>query len=185
MSTRLNALLLALSVLSAIGLVRAEGAPAVAPAKEMARLEFYEGSWECKGKVPESPLGPARMSSTKVSFQKDLDGMWYLGRIEEAASTENPRAYRGTAHMSWDGSSRNYLMIWVDNLGGYATQTSPGWEGDKMVWLGDGAMNGQKLTARDTFTKEGAEMRHFGELEIDGAWIIVQDEVCRRPATHK
>ena len=55
----------------------------------------------------------------------------------------------------------------------------------RMVWIGDGSMSGSKVTARDTFTKKGAEMHHLGELQMDGKWVTVQDEVCTRKGAKK
>jgi hypothetical protein len=111
--------------------------------------------------------------------------MWISGQVEEAAAKDNPHPYKGMMHMTYDAAAKNFMMLWVDNLGGWATQTSPGWVGDKMVWLGSGSMAGKKVTARDTFTKKGADLQHLGELELDGTWIVVQDEVCKRPAAKK
>jgi hypothetical protein len=54
-----------------------------------------------------------------------------------------------------------------------------------MVWLGDGSMEGKKIVARDTFTRKGADLQHVGELQQDGKWGIVQDEVCKRSAPKK
>jgi hypothetical protein len=31
----------------------------------------------------------------------------------------------------------------------------------------------------------GGGRQHLGELELDGTWIVVQDEVCKRPAAKK
>lgn len=54
-----------------------------------------------------------------------------------------------------------------------------------MVWVGDGSMADKKIVARDTFTKKGAELQHLGELQIDGKWVVVQNEVCTREAAKK
>ena len=165
--------------------ILAPGAQPPGPPKEMAQLKGYEGSWVCQGNVPEGPYGPAHKSTTSVKIHGDLDGMWLSGRIDEAASTGNPHPFRGMMHMTYDTTAKNFLMLWVDNTGGWATQTSSGWEGEKMVWLGDGSMGDKKIMARDTFTKKGAELQHLGELQMDGKWVVVQDEVCKRPAPKK
>jgi hypothetical protein len=111
--------------------------------------------------------------------------MWLSGRIEEAGSKENSHPFKGMMHMGYEAGAKSFQMIFVDNTGGWAAQTASGWEGDKMVWLGDGSMGGKKITARDTFTKKGAELQHLGELQIDGKWAVVQDEVCKRPPAKK
>jgi len=185
MTTKTKLAMLALVVLPALQTALAQGSPPSGPPKEMTELKSYEGSWDCHGGAPDGPLGPAHKSATTVKIHSDLDGMWFSGRFEEAASKENPHAYRGMMHMNYDAAAKNFLQIWVDNLGGWAKQTSSGWDGDKMVWLGEGTLAGKTIGARDTFTKKGADLQHLGELQLDGKWVVVQDEVCKRTAAKK
>lgn len=168
------------TALFAIGLVLAAEEMPMGPPAEMSQLQPLEGAWTCTGEVPEGPLGPAHKSSTSVTIHKDLDGMWYSGRIEEARSEGNPHPLKGMVHMTWDASGGKFMLLWIDNTGGWSTQASPGWDDDRMVWLGDGMMEGKKIQARDTFTKKGADLAHLGELRIDDKWVVVQDEVCRK-----
>ena len=183
MTKKMKVTLVVLAVLPAFRVGSAQDAPK--PAKELEQLKAYEGSWTCAGSVPDGPLGPAHKSNTIVKFRKDLDGAWVTGRVAEAATKENPHSYQGMGHMTYDAAAKNFVMLWVDNFGGWAMQTSAGWEGDKQVWLGDGSMMGKKVSARDTFTKKGADLQHLGELELDGKWVSVQDEVCKREAAKK
>jgi hypothetical protein len=185
MTKRTKLALLALALIPAFQTAQAQGSQPSGPPKEMAQLKSYEGAWVCHGSVPEGPLGPAHTSTTKVTIHSDLDGMWLSGRIEEAASQANPHPFKALVHMGYEAGAKTFQMIFVDNTGGSATQTSPGWEGDKMVWLGDGSMAGKKISARDTFTKKGAELQHLGELQLDGKWTVVQDEICKRNAPNK
>ena len=46
-------------------------------------------------------------------------------------------------------------------------------------------MNGKTIGVRDTFTKKGADMQHLGELQMDGKWLTVQDETCKRKNSKK
>jgi hypothetical protein len=171
--------------LSAVSPLFAQEPPAPKPAKEMDQLKVYDGAWTCEGSVPESPLGPARKTSTTVKFHSDLDGMWLSLRVDEAASKDNPHPYKGVGHMGYDAAAKKFLILWTDNTGGWAAQTSSGWEQDRMIWVGEGSMSGGKVSARDTFTKQGADLQHLGELQIEGKWVTVQDEVCRHAAGKK
>jgi hypothetical protein len=179
MTTKTKIAMLALSGMTALQTALAQGAPPSGPPKEMAQLKYYEGTWSCHGSAPAGPMGPAHKSTSAVRVHGDLDGMWVSGRVEEATSKENPHGLKGTFHMNYDAAAKNFVIVWVDNSGGWAAQYSPGWEGDKMVWLGDGSMGGKKISARDTFTKKGTEFHHLGELHMDGTWVVVQDEVCK------
>lgn len=185
MTTKTKLALLAVALMPAFQMAFAQGSQPSGPPKEMAQIKSYEGAWVCHGSVPEGPLGPAHKSTTSVKIHSDLDGMWLSGRIEEAASKGNPHPFKGMMHMGYEAGAKTFQMIFVDNTGGSATQTSPGWEGDTMVWLGDGSMGGKKISARDTFTKKGAELQHLGELQMDGKWIVVQDEICKREVSKK
>jgi hypothetical protein len=42
-----------------------------------------------------------------------------------------------------------------------------------------------KVGSRDTFTKKGADLRHVGEVQMDGKWVTLQDELCKRSAAKK
>jgi hypothetical protein len=179
MTTKTKLAMLALTVLPAMQMAIAQDSQPSGPPKEMAQLKSYEGSWVCHGGTP------AHKSTTSVNIHPDLDGMWLSGHIEEAASKENPHGFKGILHMNYDKVAKNYLMLWVDNFGGWSSQTSSGWDGDKMVWLGSGSMAGKKVDARDTFAKKGAELQHLGELQIDNKWVVVQDEVCKGRAAGK
>ena len=185
MTTKTKLPLLALALMLAFQAALAEGSQPSGPPKELAQLKSYEGAWVCDGSAPEGPLGPAHKWTTSVKIHSDLDGMWLSGRIEAAASKENPHPMGGVMHMGYDAGAKIFQMLFVDNTGGWATQTSSGWAGDRMVWLGDGSMGGQKISARDTFTKKGAELQHLGEVQMDGKWIVVQDEVCKREVPKK
>lgn len=48
-----------------------------------------------------------------------------------------------------------------------------------------GAMAGKEIASRDTFTRKGAGLQHLGEMQMDGKWVVVQDEICKRSAGEK
>lgn len=163
----------------------AQGAAPPAPPKVMAQLDALKGTWLCHGDVPAGPYGPARKTTTDLQLASDLDGRWLSGRIADRPSKGTPQPFRGVVHMTYDTAAKAFLMLWIDNTGGRATQTAAGWEADKMVWSGEGLMEGQKIVSRDTFTRRGADLHHLGEMQMDGRWVVVQDEVCKRTTRGK
>jgi hypothetical protein len=88
---------------------------------------------------------------------------------DEVASKENPHAYKGVGHLGYDDAANKLMLFWVDNMGGWAQQTATGWDGDTFVRLGEGAL-------------EGADLKHLGEMQMNGTWVTVQDEVCKPQA---
>ena len=182
MPTQSTLALLALVTMTAIAPALAEEPAAPTPPIELDQLKKFKGDWICTGEVPKGPLGPARKTSTSVSFRTDLDGMWISGQVEEAASPANPHAYRGTAYMTYDTAAKEFITLWVDNTGGWGRQTTKGWDQSRIVWLGEGSLMGSKVTARDTFTDQGADLKHVGEVQINGKWSLVQNEFCKPKA---
>ncbi len=151
------------------------------PAPEMAQVKYFAGSWTCSGDAPASPFGPAHKTQTKVMLKLDLDGFWYTGMVAEMKTASNKNPVKGTSHLTYDASTKQYMLVWVDNFGSWATQTSPGWQADTMVMTGEQTVMGEKATARDTFVKKSdREYTHKFELEMKGQWGTIVDETCKR-----
>jgi hypothetical protein len=187
-STRVLAVAAAAVLVAAVAAPAEEKAPmAPKPAPEMAQLKAFEHSFTCTGQADASPFGPAHATSSRVHAHSSLGGFWVSGMVQENKTAENPTAMEGMFHMTWDTGNKRFLMLWVDNGGGWSQETSPGWNGDTMVWSGEGWMGGQKLTSRDTFTKKGEEtLEHSWELNLNGTWTPLGHETCTAaaPAMH-
>jgi hypothetical protein len=151
------------------------------PAPEMAQLRFFEGSWTCTGAMAASPFGPAGKMTSTVRTRSDLGGFWTSGVVKATSPGMPP--LEGMFHITWDPAAKHHLMFWVDNMGGWAQSTAPGWEGDKMVFTGDSYMGGKKFTTRDNFAKAaGGAMKHTSELQTDGKWAQTLEETCHKAA---
>jgi hypothetical protein len=153
------------------------------PGPEMEQLNAFVGNWHCEGAVPASPFGPAHKSKTDVQIHKDLGGFWVSGHVKELKTAESPMPIEGNFHQTYDPGKKQYVMIWVDNFGGWATSTSPGWEADKIAWTGESFMAGQTFGSRDTFTKKGpGVLLHGMEMQDKGQWTSMGDETCKKAA---
>jgi hypothetical protein len=162
----------------------ADPAAAPKPAAELAQLKYFLGTWHCEGEVPASPMGPAHKSRATVVTRLDLDGFWYSGTVREEKTASNPHAMTGMFHETYDPAKKQFVMLWVDNSGSWSTETSSGWEGDKMAFSGEATMGGQKSPVRDAFTKKSAtEMVHSYEMTMGGQ-KIAGDETCKKAAAH-
>ena len=140
------------------------------PAPEMANLKYFAGTWSCSGDSPAGPFGPAHKTQSTLSLKADLDGFWYDGTMSEMKTASNPHPVKGMLHIGYD-----------DNFGSHATQTSPGWEGDTIVFTGEQDVMGEKATAKDTLTKKGAnQFTHKFELTMKGERHVIVDETCKR-----
>ena len=151
------------------------------PAPEMAQLKTMQGTWKCSGKMEATPFSPAHAMQSTVTCKPDLDGFWMVTRIEGKKSKEMPMAFKGVWSSTYDSSAKKFTSTFIDNMGGMGMQASTGWDGDKMVWSGEGMMMGQKMGMRDTFTKKGdKEMLHTFEMEMGGKWTPMGEETCKK-----
>ena len=73
----------------------AAGAPAAPkPDAAMADLKYFVGTWQCKGKTEQTPMGPAHDTTATVRITSDLAGFWVTGHYDEAKSPSNPMPMR-------------------------------------------------------------------------------------------
>ena len=149
------------------------------PPAEMSQIAYFEGTWTCQGKTFDSPMGPAGAIKGTADIRKDLNGHFQSGTIK--GSMPNMPPFEGRFHVTYDVGMKQFVMIWVDNMGGRAQSTSTGFKGDTMVYEGEGHMGGQTMKSRDTFTKSGpSSMRHTWEMQMDGKWMPLGDETCQK-----
>ena len=156
------------------------------PAPEMSNIKYFSGSWTCSGDAPASPFGPAHKTKSSMTLKSDLDGFWYDGMMTEMKTASNTHPVKGMMHVGYDSAAKQYVMVWLDNFGSWATEMSPGWQGDTMVWTGDQMLMGEKAAAKDTMVKKSdTEYTHKFELQTKGQWGTIVDETCKKAGAAK
>jgi hypothetical protein len=149
------------------------------PAPEMAQLSFFEGSWTCDGEMFETPMNPAGKMKSTVDIGKDLGGHFQSGHVKGSAPNMPP--FEGRFHATYDPGAKGFVMLWVDNMGGWAQSTSSGWKGDTLVYEGEGHMGGQTMKSRDTFQRNAkGTMKHTWAAQIEGKWVTAGEETCTK-----
>ena len=173
-----------LILVSAAFTLAQEGPPK--PAPELSQLKYFAGSWSCSGDAPAGPFGPAHKTQSSLTLKADLDGFWYAGTMTEMKTASNPHPVKGMLHLGYDPASKQFVQVWVDNMGAWATQMSPGWQGDTWVFAGDQVVMGEKASARDTLVKKSdTEFTHKFELTMKGQTSTIIEETCRRAGAAK
>ncbi len=154
------------------------------PAPEMSQLSYMVGTWNCAGKAFASPFGPEHASKGVAHAQMALGGFRLVIHYDETKTAANPMPFHVLQVVGWDHAQKAFDSHCFDSFGGACTQTTSGWKGDALVFEGTGLMGGQKMGARDTFTKVSAtEMKHKGEMQgADGTWMTGDEETCRKAA---
>jgi hypothetical protein len=160
---------------------RADDAPSKPPA-ELDQMTAFVGSFRCEGKTLKSPLGGEHPTRASVTGKRDLDGFWLTLHYEEKKTKENPTPIKAVFYWGYDAGGKKFFGVMMNSLGGWVAQTSPGWDGEKMVWMGKATMDGREVLARDTFTKKSdREILHTGERSFEHTkWSVVDEETCKR-----
>lgn len=149
------------------------------PAPEMSQIASFEGNWSCSGKSFDSPMGPAGSMSGTVEVRRDLGGFWQSGVVKAKMANQPP--FEGRFHVTYNPGAKQFVMLWVDNMGGWARTMSNGWKGDVLTYEGDSYMGPQTFKSRDTFTRSGAStLKHTWEAQIDGKWTPLGEETCTK-----
>ena len=152
------------------------------PAAEMAALKFFGGTWSCTGEGAMEPGGAMMKMDSSVQSTSGLGGFWQMGTVKGTPAGGMP-PFEGMFHMAWDPAAKNYVMFWVDNMGGWAQTRAPGWQGDKMEWAHDGMMPGMgTFQARESFTKKSdRELVQKCEMNMGkGGWMPMGENVCKK-----
>jgi hypothetical protein len=108
-------------------------------------------------------------------------GFWIRTWTAERPTPDNPNPLTATYLWGYDFDTGWFSAEWFDSNGGRATQTSTGWEGDRLVFLGQMAYGGYRFALRDIFTRHGDDAYlHLGEVDLGQAWIPVDEKQAYR-----
>lgn len=176
MNRRSKIATLAVALWLPIGLAFAQEAPK--PAPELSQIASFEGSWSCTGKMNDSPLGPGGPMTSTADIKKDLGGFFQSGVIKGSIPKQPP--FEGRFYVTYNPAAKQFVMQWVDNMGGWSTNTSAGWKGDVMVYEGESHMGPQTFRSRDTFTRGAGTMKHTWEAQMNGKWVPLGEENCKK-----
>ena len=157
-----------------IGLAAAQdkGPARPQPSPELRQLEFFVGTFACKGEAFKTPMTEPHPVERTIAGKMDLDGFWLFMRFDDTASAENPMPIRGNWQLAYNARERNFVAVWTDNLGRWFPQTSTGWEGNSIAFTGEFTLNDQRGVVRDSFTRKSErEMIMTVDIRRDGDWM--------------
>jgi len=153
--TRWFALLVALIAATSVG-VRAQATnPTPVPQQkpDFSSMSFLMGTWTCHQML----RGKDRPDTSTTAL--GMDGM-YMVTQDEAPPFDQYRTFpiHGMSYMTYDSMIKKWVSIGVDSAGNYGITSSPGWQGNTIVWTGsylDGSSSTDTVTkASDTRTTD-------------------------------
>jgi len=171
MKTRIIAVVICLATVAAFG----QSNP------KLKELQPFVGTWQCSGMTFASPMGPEHATKGNVTGAWILNGAWVEVRYTETKTAKNPHPYAVRMLLSYDEQPKAFVSGAVDNMTGYSVEQAPGWVSDKMTFDGLMHAGGSTMKSRDIFTKVGKnEVIHESEMEMDGKWVKLDKESCKR-----
>lgn len=138
-----------------------EGPPKPGPA--MDSVNWFLGTWDCKGSVTTEEKGTMTASGT-YTLEKDLNGFWIAGRFETAPSKENPFPRVTKDYWTYSQSKRGFLRITMDNAGEFARTNARSFDKGKLEWTGTTTSGFREVPYNETFTKTGER-----EMKLDAS----------------
>jgi len=126
--------------------VSAAPTPVPNPKPQLSGMAYLAGTWTCH-----QMLRGKDRSDTSTSVM-DLNDRW-LKTTDIAPPFDSYRTLpvNTTSYTTYDRVQKRFVQVSVDDFGGYALASSPGWMGNTLVWTDKSALDG--AIAITTITK--------------------------------
>ncbi len=122
-------------------------APARAAGSDLDDLaRWAAGTWRCQSRAG------AEAYTFTLAFSWDLDKKWLVARLDGRAKGRNEKV-RSVNVYGWDGTQ--LVSTFMNNQGARGTSTSPGWDGDRLVFSGTVDIAGYHTATTSTLTRRG------------------------------
>ncbi|MGB8030456.1 MAG: hypothetical protein WCF30_12430 [Terracidiphilus sp.] len=164
----------------------AEGQPAKTAAvqtqpEQLSAEKWFVGDWICEGTQFATPTGPGVMFIDRFSFRMALGDSWLIYRIDQLKGPlQGQQTLIGSS--TWDANAKVHVRRDMNIGGSRLDLTSPGWDGDKLIYTGYMITGDQKLPVKHTFTKKGnaAYDTALNVTGADGNPVQWEEESCRK-----
>jgi hypothetical protein len=138
---------------------------------ELSSLQFFSGSWGCKGTFPAS----GKTIESHITFTPDLDGAWLSMRHDDIP----PNRFHALELWGWDAKQSQFSATIFDNFGGARHFTSPGFQDQTLTWNADTVAPSTTPAERFVFRKDSATQFTVNwEVNRDSAWKIGDTLTC-------
>lgn len=156
--------------------------PATSSLPEQLSVErWFVGRWICQGTMRISPAEPAARFTDEFTFSMVLGGAWLTYHIDQ---TMGPVKGKETliGSMTWDANAKVHVRRDMNMGGSRVDATTPGWDGDKLVFTGHMVVGDEKVVIKQTFTRQGGAA-FDSALEVtgaDGTQVEVEQATCKK-----
>jgi len=142
-------------------------AEAVQPG-DFSSMNFFVGTWSCSGRV----INGATFSLSETS-KMSADGTRLVTRDSSGKSL---------TELTFDSPHKLWVETSVNNTdGSRSKETSPGWDGDTLIFTGEVNLKGQSFGYRSTTTKiSDSKIQQVDELQGPAGWVQFDTASCEK-----
>ena len=145
------------------------------------QLDYFKGTWMCKGTAFAMPDAPEHAVSGKLVARWIMNGAWLQFNYDGIKTKEDPKAMSASGFEGWDPEKKMFVLGAVCSDGCFSNEMSPGWENDVMIFTGPNHNGGMTMTGRDEFHKISAtELKYVYQIEMNGTWQKAMEETCKK-----
>ena len=182
----MKTIILAFALFALSALAEGQGQPSKAGVaqmlpKQLSVEKWFVGNWICKGTQHASAMAPGLEFIDRFSFRMALRGSWLIYHIDQLKGpVKGNEALIGSS--TWDANAKVHVRRDMNIGGSRVDVTSPGWDGDKLVYTGYMIAGDEKLPVKHTFTRKG-DAAYDSALEVtgaDGKPAMWEEESCRK-----
>jgi hypothetical protein len=177
-------LILSFALLSLSALAQDEPAKSAEAQKLPEQLSverWFVGNWICEGTQHASPTAPGVGFTDRFSFKMTLRGSWLIYQIDQLKGpAKGKQTLIGSA--TWDADAKVHVRRDMNIGGSRIDVTSPGWDGDKLIYTGSMIIGTEKLPVKHTLTKK-SDAAYDAYLEMggtDGKPAMWEEENCKK-----
>ena len=149
--------------------------------EQLSAEKWFVGDWICEGTQHTSPTGPGVEFIDRFSFRMALDDSWLIYRIDQLKGPlKGKQTLIGSS--TWDANAKVHVRRDMNIGGSRLDLTSPGWDGDKLIYTGYMVTGDEKLPVKHTFTKKGSAAYDsaLSVIDADGNPMRWEEESCRK-----
>ncbi len=143
--------------------------PPMGPPEEMKKCAALVGNWNAAMQMRMGPDAPWEEFPGTSRYELALDG-GALMMHHEATFAGMPMPFHGLGIQTWDRETKQWQMVWIDNMACRTTlYTGPAEKDGKTVVTGEEMWNGMKMISRiTTYNEKPDSFDWLMETSMDG-----------------
>jgi hypothetical protein len=137
-------------------------------------LAYFIGQWTCDGHFTSNN----QPTSATITASLDLQNSWLSFRWDD----KPPSQFHALELWGFNKTSKQFTNFIYDNFGGVRMFTSPGWDGDTLIWLGDALADPNNPNQRFVIARKSSKefVITWQTHQPQGDWRTGDELTCKQ-----